>query len=132
MVKIIKDLGKNLTEMDKYIIDLDEFKIIKSLGKGGFGEVFLIENIATTKQYAAKVSIKKCIKKQDQIFFFTEVSTLIEVNNPAVLKILGFSLYNFSQDPYPTIVLEYIPKGTLEEMIEKKLPLSCPKRMDQY
>ena len=41
---------------DKYIIDLNQFTIIRNLGQGGFGEVYLVESNETKNKYAAKIS----------------------------------------------------------------------------
>src|SRR5690606_18484062 len=36
-------------------VDIDSFKILELLGKGSFGEVYLVELIKTKKRYAMKV-----------------------------------------------------------------------------
>lgn len=56
-------------------------------------------------------------KKKDS--FFNEVQILINANNPAILKILGFSLCDFNKNPNPTIILDYMPNRTLAEIINK-------------
>lgn len=56
--------------VSKYILDLDEFTIIKQIGIGGFAEVFLVENKTTKKQYAAKVSLIDSNDQKKKRFFF--------------------------------------------------------------
>ena len=106
-------------KMIKYIVNLDEYRVIEQLGKGESGNVFLVEKISTKEQFAAKVSNKQCIKKQDQILFFSEIETLINTNNPAILKFIGFSLSNFHSEPFPTILTEYLSHGTLMDILDK-------------
>lgn len=106
-------------KMMKNIVDLDEYRVIEQIGKGESGNVFLVEKISTKEQFAAKASIKQCIKNQDQILFFSEIETLINTNNPAILKFIGFSLSNFNSEPFPTILTEYLPHGTLMEILDK-------------
>lgn len=106
-------------KISEYILDLDEFTIIKQIGNGGFADVFLVENKTTKKQYAAKVSLIDSTHLQEKDSFSTEVQILINVNNPAVIKIIGFSLCDFNNNPYPSIILDYMPNGTLAQIINE-------------
>lgn len=49
----------------RLICKLDDFKIIKTLGNGSFGQVFLVQNIKTNIQYAAKVSLRPSLTDED-------------------------------------------------------------------
>lgn len=105
--------------MQKYIVDLKQFKVIEQLGHGEFGDVFLVEKSITHERFAAKVSKKICTSTEDQVIFFSEVETLIKADNPAILKLIGFNLSDFNSKPYPTIIIEYLPGGTLYDMLDK-------------
>lgn len=113
--------------MDKFIIDLNEFRQIKLLGKGSFGDVRLIEDKSTPKKYAAKTLYQQLIKKQNQVSFFNEIQALISAKNPAFPAFLGFNLYTFNNDPYPTIIMEYLPNGNLFDLLEKCRENCSPK-----
>lgn len=91
--------------MDKYIIDLNKFRQMKLLGKGFFREVCLIEDKSTNEKYAAKILYQQLIKKQNQVSFFNEIQALISAKNPAFPAFLGFNIYTFNKDPYPTIIM---------------------------
>ena len=43
-------------------IDLDKFNIMKMIGKGSFGEVFLVEEKSSKKVYAMKVLTKERVQ----------------------------------------------------------------------
>lgn len=105
--------------MDDYKVNLKDYKNIKQIGSGSFGAVFLVENSKTKIKYAAKVSHKEYKQEEGEPAFLNEVKMQINLNNPAILKLMGFSLYNFSKAPFPTIILEYMPNGSLAEMLEK-------------
>lgn len=42
---------------DKLIININEFTKVKKIGKGAFGDVYLVENKNTHKIYAAKETL---------------------------------------------------------------------------
>ncbi len=44
-------------------IDLDIFNILKMIGKGSFGEVFLLEEKSTKKLYGMKVLTKEKVQR---------------------------------------------------------------------
>lgn len=89
---------------DKYIIDLNDYKIIKAIGSGSFGIVYLIEQESTHKFYSAKVSKFNIETVQDQKSFFHELEALSKTNHPSILSFLGFNLKNFENDNFPTII----------------------------
>ena len=72
----------------------------------------MVENIKTKKQYAAKTSLRPLQIDEEETIVLNEVNTLINMNNPAILKIIGYSLFDLSKKPYLTIILEYMPNGT--------------------
>jgi len=46
---------------------LDDFHLIKVIGKGSFGKVMLAKHKRTGKVYAVKVLSKKAIKQRDEV-----------------------------------------------------------------
>ena len=58
---------KNLRSYDrKHKYSLDDFRIMKLIGKGGFAKVFMVEQIKTKKMYALK-AIKKSLLIDNQV-----------------------------------------------------------------
>lgn len=96
---------------DSLLLDLNDFKIIRKLGNGACGDVYLIKEKSSAKLFAAKVSRVECKSLSDQKSFFREISSLSKAKNPAVLSLIGFNLLNFEGDHYPTIVTEFMPKS---------------------
>ncbi|KAK8846346.1 hypothetical protein M9Y10_020356 [Tritrichomonas musculus] len=103
----------------KLRIKLEKYKVIKFIGKGQFNEVFLVEEKATKKQYAAKVSIQICEDSNKQIQFIKEVEIFSKVDYPTVLHFIGFNPQNFELKPYPTVITDFIPNGSLETMLKQ-------------
>lgn len=68
--------------INDYVLDLSQIEIIKTLGSGGCGEVFLVKN-KDGKQFAAK-TIKNDQNKQDmQIEFYREIESFAKTKYPA-------------------------------------------------
>ena len=88
---------------------LEEYEIIKSLGKGTFGEVFLVKN----KIINIKRAMKK-IKKDPELDLtdeeiFNEINILKKIEHPNIIKIFEFYI---TSDAY-YLILEYCEGGDL-------------------
>ena len=69
-------------------LGLSSFKKIARLGRGAFGQVFLVENTKDGKQYAAKVLDKGTILRQNILrYAMTERKILSTINHPFVVKL---------------------------------------------
>lgn len=99
-------------------IDLQGYKIIDTIGIGPFGQVFLVENNDTQKQYAAKVSYKEFTNEVDQVYFASLMNSFSRLQNPAIQKIEGFNLVNFFGEKRFTILNDYMPKGSLNQVFK--------------
>ncbi|OHS96611.1 hypothetical protein TRFO_37188 [Tritrichomonas foetus] len=116
--------------IQSFLLDLDDFTFVKSIGEGGFGRVVLVKHKETEQLFAAKISLKEVISTKDQKSFFSEVEILIKASNPASLNLFGFNMRNFSNDPYPLIITNYLPNGSLENIIEAESRSIAPDEWD--
>jgi len=66
----------------------EQFEVIKSIGKGGQGEVFLVKNILDKQKYALK-AIKKNYSKKALARFKKEINSLKQINSPFVVEIIS-------------------------------------------
>ena len=92
------------------------------IGKGGFSEVFKIQEKKTGKILAAKISIKKLNGntkeiKERKINMSREVNIIARLRNPCILKYIGYSPIDFNEEPKPVIVTQYYKYGSLERII---------------
>jgi hypothetical protein len=91
-------------------ISLEAFKIIKVIGKGSFGKVFLVRDKASNTIYAMKVLKKDYIKKKNQIEHTrTERSVLGSVSHPFIV---GLNMAFQTADKL-FFVLDYCSGGEL-------------------
>lgn len=93
---------------------LDGFKIIKELGSGGFGKVFLAEEELSGK----KVAIKKIRANllDDKDFILNEIKTISRFNHPNIVQYF----VAFLEENYLYFVMEYCPGGSLTDAIRLK------------
>ncbi len=88
----------------------------KILGKGAFGEVWLVKNKELQKDFAMKIVKKTANSKLEEKEIMNEISILKSLDHPKILKILDF--YSTSKLYY--IITEYCPDGELFNEIIKK------------
>lgn len=89
---------------------LDSFKMIKVIGKGSFGKVFLVREIETDEMFALKVLRKDNIIKRNQVEHTkTERSVLGYVKHPFIV---GLNMAFQSKDKL-YFVLDYCAGGEL-------------------
>ncbi|KAH0795962.1 TKL family protein kinase [Histomonas meleagridis] len=101
------------------IIDLKNYTTIRQLGKGSYGDVFLVRENSTGNLFAAKHIFVDIITSFDQIQFLREVELLAFASHPAVLHLHGLTLKASAEDPSPVILTEYLPNGSLQDYIDQ-------------
>ena len=109
------DLNTSLREK----INQSNFVCLAQLGKGSFGEVYLVQKIDTKKEYAMKVLRKDKIIGQNLLkYAIAERNVLSLSNNPFIVKLY----YSFQSSTKLFLVIEYCPNGDLSKhlLIEKR------------
>ena len=96
-----------------------DFIYWKQLGRGAFGEVYLVSR--ENKYYAMKILRKEKILRQKlQRYAKTEQEVLYGMNHPFITKLH----YAFQTDQKLFLVLEYCPGGDLGHLLQQKKKLS--------
>ena len=91
-------------------VSLNDFRIIKTLGKGAFGKVILVYNNDLKKYFAMKTLKKDFIKKNKQITHTkTEREILEKIDHPFIAKLY----FAFQNKEKLYILTEYMPGGEL-------------------
>ncbi|KAJ9122169.1 hypothetical protein QFC24_004398 [Naganishia onofrii] len=106
----------NFLRLKRTKIGLEDFKTVKVIGKGAFGEVRLCQKVDTGKIYAMKTLFKNEMFKKDQLAHVrAERDVLAESNSPWVVQLF----YSFQDADYLYLVMEFLPGGDLMTMLIK-------------
>ncbi|PWN39594.1 kinase-like protein [Ceraceosorus guamensis] len=97
-------------------LGLDDFRTVKVIGKGAFGEVRLVQKVDTGRIYAMKTLKKSEMFKKDQLAHVrAERDVLAESNSPWVVQLY----YSFQDSQYLYLLMEFLPGGDLMTMLIK-------------
>ncbi|TFK55732.1 AGC/NDR protein kinase [Heliocybe sulcata] len=97
-------------------LGLEDFRTVKVIGKGAFGEVRLVQKTDTGKIYAMKTLKKEEMLKKDQLAHVrAERDVLAESNSPWVVQLY----YSFQDPMYLYLIMEFLPGGDLMTMLIK-------------
>lgn len=96
-----------------------DYRLIRSLGKGGFGEVYLSEHIHNKSQVAIKVLHTPGKDVTDLNAFVTKLKEFINeastfnLDHPHIIKLRDFGIRTDDDTPY--LVFDYAPLGSLRD-----------------
>ena len=100
----------NLNSIEEERITPSSFICLAQLGKGSFGEVYLVQKINTQEKFAMKVLRKERIIGQNLLkYAIAERNVLSLSNHPFIVK-LNFA---FQTNSKLFLILEYCPNGDL-------------------
>ena len=87
----------------------NDFKSLKVIGRGAFGEVRLVQKLDTGHVYAMKILRKTDMVQREQIAHAkAERDILVEADNPWVVKMY----YSFQDAVNLYLIMEFLPGGT--------------------
>ncbi len=105
---------------------LEDFQIVRPLGKGNFGAVYLVTSKLTNKLYAMKEIQTSKYKSQEEVNQVEkEIKLLENLRHPHVITYFN----SFKQNGNIYIVIEYINGGSLEDLLIKNIKQQ--KRIDE-
>ena len=94
------------------------YRILNLIGQGQFGRVFVAIETQSGHVFAIKQLNQKCLSTSD---FLRELNFLVSLDHPNIVA--GHALEHYRNHRY--LVLEYCEGGTLRELLESPLELSC-------
>ena len=102
---------------------ITDFEILKELGSGSFGNVYLVRHKETKAEYAIKAIDKRNKTNLEEYpYFRREIEVMYKIHHPNIVKLFG----QFEDNNYCYFIMEYIPKGNIYNLIptDKKKRLS--------
>ena len=109
-------LPRNATEEYEKEPKITDFEIVKELGIGSFGKVYLVYHKKTKAKFALK-SIYKLdeVNFEEKSYFSREIEIMYKLNHPNICKLFS----HFEDNNFCYFLLQYIPKGSAFDLIPK-------------
>jgi predicted Ser/Thr protein kinase len=99
----------------------ERFRVVRLLGRGGMGFVYLAEQVSLGRQVALKVLRNDLTLTQGFAERFRREALLLSsIEHAAVVRIIDYG----SEGDAPVLVMEYVEGETLESILEREAPLS--------
>ena len=97
------------------------YRLVASLGQGGFAKVYLGQHVRLNLQAAIKV-LYTHLTEQEVAHFQQEAETIATLMHPAIVRILDYDV----QDGVPFLVMDYAPNGSLRRRYPKGTVVPLP------
>jgi len=103
--------GAKQAPKKKKVVQLGDFRLVRKLGQGGMGEVYLANQVSLDRKVALKVLSKEMAKKPGFTErFVREARAMARIDHPAAVKIFAAE----SDKGLHYVAIEYV-KGTMLE-----------------
>src|SRR5262245_61436375 len=96
---------------------IGNYRIVRKIGEGGMGAVYLAEHTLIGRQAAIKVLLREMSHRQDLVTrFFNEARAATAVKHPGIVEIYDFGYHH---DGSAFIVMEYLEGETLSARLRR-------------
>ncbi|WP_269086286.1 FHA domain-containing protein [Trichormus sp. NMC-1] len=112
---VIQKLIKLAIGGEKQLTALRNYQIIKSIGKGGFGEVYLAQHSQTGKLVALKVMLPAVAQDDNHVqMFLREIENMKALKHPHVVELFD---YGYAENLF-FLVMEYYEGGNVYDLMQ--------------
>ncbi len=91
---------------------LGNYRLVRSLGRGGFAEVYLARHVHINRLAAIKLLYTQ-VDGPDVLHFKREAQIVADLRHPHIVNILDFGVQD---ERMPYLIMEYAPRGTLRAL----------------
>ena len=101
---------------------IGDYHLLRKLGGGSFGDVYLGEHVRKQTQAAVKV-LQTRLTRSDELKEFINEARTFRLRHPHIISLLDFGI---DSDDIPYLVMDYAPNGTLRDKHPKgaQVPLA--------
>jgi WD40 repeat protein/serine/threonine protein kinase len=108
--------------LDRIGQQVEDYRLLRWLGGGGFGEVYLAEQVRDHSQVAIKLLGIQLSRNEELKAFINEART-IRLKHAHIVPLLDFGI---GRGELPFLVMEYAPAGTLRDRHPRGTQVSFP------
>ena len=101
---------------------LGNYRLIRELGHGGFGVVYLGEHVHLKTQAAIKVLHQVQLPSEEEEKFRKEAATIANLKHPHIIRVLEYGIQDSTSTPF--LAMEYALQGSLRQFYSKGKILS--------
>jgi len=94
---------------------LPQYELVRVLGQGAMGIVYLARNTQLQREVALKMLLSGRLNSEGLLRFKAEAETIARCRHPNIVQIYEAG----DCQGFPFLALEYVPGGTLQELIRK-------------
>ena len=111
----------SLNDYTGQVLD-DRYRILKLLGTGGMGAVYLGQHVVIGKMVAVKFLHAQFVGNQDLVKrFYREAQTAVAIRHKNIIDVMDVGV---SPKNEPYLVMEYLEGESLASMLERTGPIS--------
>lgn len=103
---------------------LGSYRLVKKIGDGGFGDVYLGEHIFIKDKKAALKVLNGKFAEQDIEKFRKEAELVHHLEHPHIVRVIDFNVANLDGQKFPFLVMDYAPFGSLRGKHQQDTTLS--------
>src|SRR5579859_2188274 len=96
-----------------------DYRLVRRLGGGTFGDVYLGEHTSNKTPAAVKVLQARLTNSEDLKDYINEIRSLFRLQHPNIVPLLDFGI----ERDTPFLIMAYAPNGTLRQPKGTRLPL---------
>jgi len=108
------------------VIEVPGYRIVRPLGQGGMGSVFLAEKVSTGEPFAIKFLRRDCMDDPTYLVRFErEVGALRAIRHPNVVNVYGWLIPEGpDSEERPFVIMEYLEGEGLDAVLAREQQLS--------
>lgn len=105
-------------------LEFGHYRILKELGSGGMGVVYLCRDEYLQREIAIKMLLPELLSDRDTVEHFKQEARLAaKLEHPNIVTILNIGMENREGVIHHYIAMEYVPGGSLRSQIGKANPI---------